>query len=71
MRELQALCLDIAAYKVGANRDTKLEDNEINLMEEFQDESEVVLLSKRTEQKTTSLGLTKKEPNKFFISENF
>ena len=35
MRELQALCLDIAVYKVGASQDTKLEDNEINLMEEF------------------------------------
>lgn len=32
MRELQALCLDIAAYKVGLNEDIKLEDNEINLM---------------------------------------
>ena len=35
MRELQALCLDIAVYKVGVTEDTKLEDNEINLMEEF------------------------------------
>jgi DNA-directed RNA polymerase subunit beta len=35
MRELQALCLDIAVYKVGSNHDTKLDDNEINLMEEF------------------------------------
>jgi len=35
MRELQALCLDIAVYKVGIDQDTKLEDNEINLMEEF------------------------------------
>ena len=35
MRELQALCLDIAAYKVGVTEDTKLEDHEINLMEEF------------------------------------
>ena len=34
MRELQALCLDIAVYKVGTDQDTKLEDNEINLMEE-------------------------------------
>ena len=37
MRELQALCLDIAVYKVGFDEDTKLEDNEINLMEEFSD----------------------------------
>ena len=35
MRELQALCLDIAVYKVGMSEDTKIEDNEINLMEEF------------------------------------
>ena len=35
MRELQALCLDIAVYKVGVTEDTKLEDSEINLMEEF------------------------------------
>ena len=35
MRELQALCLDIAVYKVGMEQDTKVEDNEINLMEEF------------------------------------
>jgi DNA-directed RNA polymerase subunit beta len=34
MRELQALCLDIAVYKVGFNQDKKLDDNEINLMEE-------------------------------------
>ena len=26
--------LDIAVYKVGTDQDTKLEDNEINLMEE-------------------------------------
>ena len=37
MRELQALCLDIAVYKVGDTQDTKLEDNEINLMESFPD----------------------------------
>jgi len=35
MRELQALCLDIAVYKVGLTQDTKVEDNEINLMEEL------------------------------------
>ena len=35
MRELQALCLDIAAYKVSSDEDTKSKDSEINLMEEF------------------------------------
>ena len=35
MRELQALCLDIAAYKVNLESDKQLEDNEINLMEEL------------------------------------
>jgi DNA-directed RNA polymerase subunit beta len=35
MRELQALCLDIAVYKVGIKQDQKIEDNEINLMEEL------------------------------------
>jgi len=35
MRELQALCLDIAVYKVGVAEDTKLDDHEINLMGEF------------------------------------
>ena len=35
MRELQALCLYIAAYKVNLESDKQLEDNEINLMEEL------------------------------------
>ena len=35
IRELQSLCLDIAAYKVGI--DSHIQDSEINLMEEFWD----------------------------------
>jgi DNA-directed RNA polymerase subunit beta len=35
IRELQSLCLDIAAYKVGI--DSRIQDSEINLMEEFWD----------------------------------
>lgn len=35
MRELQALCLDIAVYKVKNNQEDQLDDSEINLMEEI------------------------------------
>jgi DNA-directed RNA polymerase subunit beta len=43
MRELQALCLDIAAYKVSDKFDLniKSKDNEINLMKEFEDNVEI------------------------------
>jgi DNA-directed RNA polymerase subunit beta len=34
MRELQALCLDVATYKLDVQQDTKLKDYEINLMGE-------------------------------------
>jgi DNA-directed RNA polymerase subunit beta len=36
MRELQALCLDIAVYKRNLNNSSLLKDNEINLMEATQ-----------------------------------
>jgi len=41
MRELQALCLDIAVYKVGMDQDQEIEDNEINLMEELSESIDV------------------------------
>jgi DNA-directed RNA polymerase subunit beta len=66
MRELQALCLDIAAYKVGLNEDTKLEDNEINLMADFKDHSDTNLLLRNSDQKNITSDLTKNLPNKFF-----
>ena len=34
MRELQALCLDVATYKLDVSNNTKLNDYEINLMSE-------------------------------------
>ena len=34
MRELQALCLDIAAYKVNIQENVKMADSEVNLMNE-------------------------------------
>jgi len=66
MRELQALCLDIAAYKVGLNEDIKLEDNEINLMADEKKGSDVNLLLRNGEQKTTTFNSEKNLPNKFF-----
>jgi len=39
MRELQALCLDIAAYSVSDNQNEVI-DTEINLMDEFKDSIE-------------------------------
>jgi DNA-directed RNA polymerase subunit beta len=66
MRELQALCLDIAAYKVGLNEDIKLEDNEINLMTDFKDYSDANLLLRNGDQKNITSDSTKNLPNKFF-----
>ena len=37
MRELQALCLDVATYKLDIQQNTKLKDYEINLMSEGND----------------------------------
>ena len=36
MRELQALCLDVATYKIETNKAFEIEENEINFMEEEQ-----------------------------------
>jgi len=36
MRELQALCLDVATYKLDLDKDNKLNEYEINLMNENQ-----------------------------------
>ena len=40
MRELQALCLDVATYKIDAYDDTQLSDYEVNLMNENIENSE-------------------------------
>ena len=65
MRELQALCLDIAVYKVGPIHDTEVEDNEINLMEELSGTKSVEPLKQISELNTSPvLGTTK-----FFIDE--
>jgi DNA-directed RNA polymerase subunit beta len=69
MRELQALCLDIAAYKVNFGHNTKLDDNEINLMEEF---SETVdFQSSENEGKTNDHYLNHQTPidSKFFVDD--
>jgi len=67
MRELQALCLDIAVYKVGSAEDTKLEDSEVNLMEEFPE----INASKKSQQNLDFNGISKSGGNvnssKFFI----
>ena len=44
MRELQALCLDVATYKFDVYNNAELNDYEINLMSENQDNSERVLI---------------------------
>jgi DNA-directed RNA polymerase subunit beta len=54
MRELQALCLDVATYKIDINDDKVLYDAEINLMTELQEGT--------TDKKITSL-LTKRNIN--------
>jgi DNA-directed RNA polymerase subunit beta len=36
MRELQALCLDIAAFKINLDKNENYKDDEINLMDDFQ-----------------------------------
>ena len=63
MRELQALCLDIAVYKVGSNQDTKLDDNEINLMEELYDDVNQQLITSTVNNNDISVA------EKFFIGE--
>ena len=40
MREMQALCLDVATYKLDVNNDKEITDYEINLMSENQENSE-------------------------------
>jgi hypothetical protein len=37
MRELQALCLDVATYKLDVQQNTSLKEYEINLMSENSD----------------------------------
>ena len=39
VRELQALCLDVATYKLDVYENNQLKDYEINLMTETQDNS--------------------------------
>ena len=40
MRELQALCLDVATYKLNIQDNIKLQDYEINLMSEVSEDKE-------------------------------
>ena len=40
MRELQALCLDVATYKLDVQQDKSLKEYEINLMSENNDNLE-------------------------------
>ena len=40
MRELQALCLDVATYKLNIQENVKLQDYEINLMNEGVEQKE-------------------------------
>jgi DNA-directed RNA polymerase subunit beta len=68
MRELQALCLDIAVYKVGVgDTDTKLDDNEINLMEEFPGLTLPGALSNNVESSQTYINNDIRTPTKFFM----
>jgi DNA-directed RNA polymerase subunit beta len=46
MRELQALCLDVATYKLDVHNNTELHDYEINLMSESPDNSDKQILNK-------------------------
>ena len=45
MRELQALCLDVATYKLDVYNDTQLDDYEVNLMSENIDNPENLRLN--------------------------
>jgi DNA-directed RNA polymerase subunit beta len=42
MRELQALCLDVATYKLDIQENTNLKEYEINLMGENSENSDIV-----------------------------
>ena len=47
MRELQALCLDVATYKLAIYKNTELKEYEINLMSEISENSEKQFLKNR------------------------
>ena len=44
MRELQALCLDVATYKLNIQDNIKLQDYEINLMSEVSEDKENLII---------------------------
>jgi DNA-directed RNA polymerase subunit beta len=57
MRELQALCLDVATYKLDVSSDKELKEYEINLMSENQEITEKQLI------RTSLAKATEKTPN--------
>jgi|TARA_B110000046_G_scaffold185755_1_gene229078 DNA-directed RNA polymerase subunit beta len=69
MRELQALCLDIAAYKVNLGHDTKLDDTEINLMEEFQETVNFQSSKNKTPPEEHYLNYQTQVDSKFFVDD--
>jgi hypothetical protein len=59
MRELQALCLDVATYKLNIQDNVKLQDYEINLMNETADVGDNSVL----DMNISNLSLDQSSPN--------